>query len=326
VLRSNVLAAAMLSCCLLSSIAQGADPVDDASRSAARKLGYSGVEAYQAGDYATASEKLERAYRVLQVPSVGLWSARALAKLGKLVEASERYQETSRLNVAAGDERVQKKALADAASELEALTPKIPSVRVRIEGASAAEVKVAVDGAAISPDLVGEPRPVNPGQHRVEGSRGSERAEVNVVLSESEHQVALLKFALGVPAPAAQPVPEGPPAPSSKLGTQRTLALVAGGIGLVGIGVGTVFGFKSMSSHDEAAEYCDGSACRDPRGVSAGEDAHTFGNVSTVGMLVGALGLGGGVVLWLTAPKPGVEKTSARLTAGPGTLALRGAF
>jgi uncharacterized protein HemY len=75
---------------------------DDATRSAARTLGYQGVDAYQAGDYAAAVVKLERAYAAVKVPTVGLWLARALAKTGRLVEASERYAEVMRLAVTEG--------------------------------------------------------------------------------------------------------------------------------------------------------------------------------------------------------------------------------
>src|SRR5688572_19691729 len=138
----------VLAFCLVSFGASSvpAQAVDDATRGAARKIGYSGVEAYQAGNYPTASEKLEKAYRVLRVPSLGLWSARALAKVGKLVEASERYLEVTRLPVSGGDEAVQKQAQGEAQTELDALSPKIPNVIVQLEGATPAEVKVTVDG------------------------------------------------------------------------------------------------------------------------------------------------------------------------------------
>jgi Tfp pilus assembly protein PilF len=72
--------------------------VDDATRASARQLGYAGVEEFQGGQYESARAKLEKAYRVLKAPSLGLWSARALEKLGKLVEASERYLEVTRLS------------------------------------------------------------------------------------------------------------------------------------------------------------------------------------------------------------------------------------
>src|SRR5688572_30759640 len=101
----------------LNAAPLAAQPVDDATRAAARDLGMAGVEAYQAGSYPAASEKLDKAYRTLRAPSLGLWSARALAKLGKLIEASERYLEVTRLDVASGDVAVQKQAQIDAAAE-----------------------------------------------------------------------------------------------------------------------------------------------------------------------------------------------------------------
>jgi hypothetical protein len=318
-----------LASCLmaLSGAGLAAAPVDEASRATARKLGYSGVEAYQAGDFKGASDKLERAYRVLRVPSLGLWSARALLKLGKLVEASERYEQVAQLSGSAGDEAVQRNALADAATDLAALTPKIPQLTVQIEGAAPTDVSVVIDGIAIAPALIGEARPVNPGRHEILGTYGSARAAVEVTLSEGEQKPALLRFGASVqaPPPAAindrQQVEASTP---SKLGTQRTLALVAGGIGVVGVGIGTVFGLKSKASHDEAVKYCVGGTCNDPRGVTAGNDAHASGNVSTIAMIVGAAGLAGGVVLWLSAPKS--TEARAELTAGFGALQFRGNF
>jgi hypothetical protein len=324
------LSLALLVACSVAGVPRGAaaQAVDDSSRAAARKLGYSGVEAYQAGDYPTAHEKLEKSYRVLQVPSVGLWSARALVKLGKWVEASERYLELSRLTVSSGDQRVQRQALTEAAAELEALSPKIPSLIVKVEGAAASEVTVTANGAPVSAALVNEARPVNPGKYRIEGAKGSERALAEVTLGEGEQKTALLRFA---PAAAVAPPIAAAPDSKPKLGPRRTLALVAGGVGLVGVGVGTIFGLKSMSRHDEAEKFCTGNQCTDARGVTAGEDAHAAGNVATVGMVIGALGLGGAVVLWVTAPRAGTsgpasEERATKLELGLGSVNVRGAF
>lgn len=308
-----------------------ADAVDDASRGTARKLGYQGVAAYQAGDYRTASEKLEKAYGVLRVPSLGLWSARALVKLGKWVEASERYTQVGQLGASTGNEAVQKKALADAESELALLTPKIPSVLVRLEGALPADVQLQIDGVPIAQELLGEARPVNPGAHKIQGQRGTEQAVVELVLAEAEQKPAVLRFqSVVAAAPPVDSSPSSAPASESSqpgLGQQRLFALIAGGVGVVGIGVGTVFGFKSKANHDEAAKYCTGSVCTDERGASAGNDAHAAGNVSTVAMIIGGLGLAGAAVLWFTAPHSSPQ-ASARLGVGVGlgSLQVKGQF
>jgi hypothetical protein len=130
-----------------------AQEVDGAARAAARKLGYAGVEAYQANEYKEALDKLDKAYRVLKAPSLGLWSARALLANGRLVEASERYLEVTRLSVDSGERAVQERAKADARKELDALTPRIPSVVIRLEGAFASDVTLTIDGVAVSSAL-----------------------------------------------------------------------------------------------------------------------------------------------------------------------------
>src|SRR6516164_5582103 len=114
----------------------GAEDVDAANRALARQLGNAGVDAFQAGDFVAASEKLEKAYAILKAPSLGLWSARALKAIGKHIEASERYLEVTRLDAAGGDVSVQRKAQLDASLELDALRPKIPSLSIRLQGAT----------------------------------------------------------------------------------------------------------------------------------------------------------------------------------------------
>jgi hypothetical protein len=258
------------------------------------------------------------------VPSLGLWSARALVKLGKLVEAAERYREVGTLRVSSGDQAVQKKAQAEAASDLSALEPRIPELTVRVEGAAASEVSITIDGKPLPTEQVGLAQPLNPGSYRVQASRGAEQASAEVTLSEGEQKPVVLELgAAPAPVPATTPAPAEPA--RSGLGSQRTFALVAGGVGMVGVVVGSVFGLKSKASHDEAAKYCSGSICRDQRGVDAGEDAYSSGTISTVAMVIGGVGLAGGAVLWLTAPRSHQEPTTA-FAIGPGSLQLRGSF
>lgn len=323
-LRPALASLSLLSCLLAPANLHAADTLDRDTREAARKLGYSGIEAYQAGNYGAASEKLDKAYRVAAVPSLGLWSARALVKLGKLVEAAERYREVGALRVSSGDQAVQKKAQAEAASDLVALEAKIPKLTVHLEGAAASEVNLTINGKPFAAEQVGLAQPLNPGSYRVEASRGAEQASVEVTLSEGEQKPVVLELgAAPAPAPVTTPLPAEPA--RAGLGRQRTLALVAGGVGVVGVVVGSVFGLKSKSSHDEAANYCSGSVCRDQRGVNAGEDAYSSGTISTVAMVVGGVGLAGGAVLWLTAPSSHQEPT-AGFAVGPGSLQLRGSF
>lgn len=79
------------------SAAQGSSAAPDvlaAQKKLARDLAWAGVDLFNAGRFQEASEKFAAAYAIQRVPTVGLWSARALREQGKLVESSERYVET----------------------------------------------------------------------------------------------------------------------------------------------------------------------------------------------------------------------------------------
>jgi hypothetical protein len=167
---------------------------DDTARAAARRMATAGVEAYQRDDFATAVDKLERAYQVLPAPSIGLWLARALAKQGHLVEASERYLEVTRLATTSGDTTVQAAAKNEAAAELEALTPRIPSVVIRVEGAKGAEVQLRINGDVVSSAVIGEPQPINPGKHRIEAQYQGQSSTGEVTIAPSETKTLTLRF------------------------------------------------------------------------------------------------------------------------------------
>jgi hypothetical protein len=112
--------------------------------------------------------------------------------------------------------------------------------------------------------------------------------------------------------------------------TQQTAAYIVGGIGVAGLIVGSIFGVRSILKHNESDRFCGkDDTCIHERGVSAMEEARLAGDISTVAFIAGGLALGAGTVLLLTAPSSGdVERkaTAMRLTIGPGSLQIRGAF
>jgi hypothetical protein len=312
----------------LSSGVVFAQPVDDATRGAARALGYDGVKAYQAGDYVVASEKLDKAYRVLKVPSLGLWSARALVQLRKLVEATERYTEVQRLRATSGDEAVQKKAQAEAEVELAALAPRIPHLVVELDGAVPAETAVSVDGVALNVALIGERRPTNPGQHLVVGVRGPDEVRAEVDLAEGERKVVRLVF---IPSGAGKTIPASPARPrddndSDPASFRRLLGWVSIGVGSAGVAVGATFGMLAMSKR---SELDDSGQCRDrvcSKVVSDDVSAlSTRRTISSIGFIAGGTLVAAGITLVLTAPHAdGPPTTSLRVNLH--SVALRTVF
>src|SRR5258708_235900 len=209
-----------VSALLVTSSAHAQD-LDATTRSAARALGYAGVEAFQKGDYATASDKLDRAFKTFQMPSLGLWSARAREKLGHLVEAAERYREVTTLKPSAGEEDVQRKAIEDAAAELKAIEPRIPSIVVMVEGATGSGLVVTLDNAQLPSTLIGEALPVNPGTHHLTAQLGPRVADQSVVVRESDRSQLVLRLDGAPGIGPSQAAPGPPPKPTTEPPTTR---------------------------------------------------------------------------------------------------------
>ncbi|MET0388810.1 MAG: hypothetical protein ABW321_22750 [Polyangiales bacterium] len=289
-------------------------PSEDASRTAARVLGEHGVEAYWAKDYVAASNHLEKAYRLFATPTLGLYSARALANLGQLVEAAERYRETARMSVAVGDIAAQQRAQEDAATELAELQPRIPVLTVELN-VPAPQVAITLDGVADSGELVNAGRPTNPGEHRLQASFGVQRREQQVRLAEHDHKLLQLQFER---ANAAEPVvPVQPTAPrdgASKLYVPLAITAIAlGGAGLATAGITAL----------AASGKCSDGNCDTEADKSSYDTLRT---ISTVSIWTGAVVVAGGVVTWLLAPEEREQQAGLRWGLGPTGASVRGTF
>jgi len=71
----------------------------DAKRSSARQLATDASSEYRAGRYKEAYDKFNRAFKLVGVPALGVWSARSLKRLNRFVEASERYRDVLKRGV-----------------------------------------------------------------------------------------------------------------------------------------------------------------------------------------------------------------------------------
>jgi hypothetical protein len=134
-----------------------------------------------------------------------------------------------------------------------------------------------------------------------------------------------------VVAPPEAPAPSPPPPPrelTSEGAGQKTLAVVLGAGGLVGVGVGTFFGLKTMlGSCADGARKPDGSGeCL----AADRNDASTQAAISTIGFIAGGALLAGAVVVWILAPSGGktgaLVKPSITASVGPSWAGFQGHF
>jgi hypothetical protein len=312
---SRIVSAIVLTAALVAGVASA--DVDPAARSAARALGYAGVDAYERHDYETAVEKLEKAFTVLRVPSVGLWSARALAKRGFLVRASERYRLVGTLPTSGGDVAIQQQAQTDAARELSELLPRIPSLVVTVDGPRPSQM--TIDDVSVPVSLVGEAIPADPGAHRIVVRQGDETASASVSLQESEKKQTTLRLAH-----AALPAAIEPAAPTSSNSWQKSAGFVGLAFGGAAIATGAITGFVALGKKQS---FDSNPACHDglcPSSEGADVDAYNrLRAISTVTFVAGGVLAGAGAVLLLTSPRS-QERVSVQAT--PASIAVSGTF
>jgi hypothetical protein len=351
VLRYGGLLALLLA--LAPAAARAAEP-DASTRAAARKIALGGVYALQQDNAEVASQKLEKAFELLPAPSIALWSARALAKRGLLVEAAERYIQAGRLPPSEGNEQtIQAQAQKDAARELSELTPRIPRLVLALEHARPSEVQISMDGKQVSSALIGEEQPANPGAHKVTATRGSEQVEQSFNLAEGQRGQVVLRFQKLSPRAAVPPTSTKTPGTGSKpqwstyASTSSTstsspaaagskgggnglavVSLVLGGAGLV---TGTVTGVLAMSKRSDLHNNsdCTGDRCL----ATVRNEVHNFRTlrtVSSIGFIAGGVFTATGIVLLLangsSSNKGELSRPAVALRLAPGDVSLTGRF
>jgi hypothetical protein len=247
-----------------------------------------------------AVELLRKADQLDPTPQRKLDLAKSLVELGKLVEAS------GVLNSVVNDTTLKSKWLQESAKkQLSAIEPRIPWLAVRVVGPTTG-IHVEVDGKEVQPDTES---PVDPGPHSVGAdAEGYTSGDRQVTLKEGEHKEVRL-----VLEPVAKEASK--PEPKSGGGT-KVPAIIGFSVGAVGLGVGAVFGVLAFDETAKVKALCDGNKCPARADVVAGRNtALANGNVSTVGFVIGGVGVAAGVVLLLTvgssSEKPAEEKKDA---------------
>jgi hypothetical protein len=205
--------------------------------------------------------------------------------------------------------------------------------------------RIAMDGQPLPEALGGKPVRLDPGEHRfLFEADGVSAVDRTITLREGEKGRRETIVFAGAPeaAPSAAPAGTGDrprarkeqpahdePSPSeahpSPPSAVPTLAYVAGAVGVAGLALGIGTGLEASSRNATLQHECTGHVC--PSYAQADIDAfRTWRDWSTVGYVLAGVGLAGGVVLWLTAPKDSTHDIAAQLWLGPRGAGLAGTF
>jgi hypothetical protein len=215
--------------------------------------------------------------------------------------------------------------------EVDAAMPSIVFEAKDGKGNDVSAVRVTMDGQRLVDQLDGSALQVDPGEHRFTfaDAGGFVYAERTIVMREGakDHVRVELGASPGSQTPGV--VREQPPAVSPSDGsTQRTIGLVLGGAGVVGLVIGGVFGLVSKGTYNNALQ----NECRgDPNGCTTqgaqdGQTAHSQATISTVGFIAGSALIAGGAALYFTAPKGGGVAVAPTVGTSGGGLSVTGAW
>jgi hypothetical protein len=319
----------------------------------ARDLMQKGHDARNAHDLKVALESFKGADAIMHVPTTGFEVARSQVDLGMLVEAHEtllavmRSPERPDEPPAFRDARGYAKVLDDE------LVPRIPVLRIQIQGARAPEGQagpapaVAVDGVTLPQGALLVPYKVDPGHHvvtaKTDAAAGKE--ETDVAERQSKDVTVTLAPIPVAATPAAVPTADEAGVPTGEV---EARAPSGGGLGAVtwaGLGVaaagvvaGTVTGIMTLSDKGSIASQCNGNRCP-PSTYDSLSTANTLATTSTVAFAVAGGGAVVAVVSWLlragdaapTQPAAGAARSNdAHVAATPalgvGYVGLTGVF
>jgi serine/threonine-protein kinase len=303
-------------------------------------------------DYAEACTKFEQSQRI--DPAIGtlLYLADCYERVGRLASAWATFREGA--SEARESGQMDRARAGDKRAEL--LEPRLSKLTVTV-----AKENDGIDGLTVTrgkegvlKGLWGVAVPVDAGDYMVRASAPGYKpfeqtinvpadaasATINVPKLEVDPDQAAPAEPVPVEPPAAPPVVAPPVAPppgqdrgpaddSDPGSTQRTIGLVVGGVGLIGIGVGAFFGLDAISKNDDAKALCPrGNVCDDPDGVSLTDDAKKAATISNIAFGAGGAALAGGVILFLTAPSKSdtALRVSPTLGARQAGLSVAGSF
>ncbi len=300
-----MLASALVVASLLASAPAFADDTPQSAESLfqeARAL-------VEKGDYAAACPKLEASQKLEPAVGTQFNLADCLEHVGRTASAHALFGQVARIARSAGKFEREKSAKERA----QALEPKLARVRLEVK-APAAGLEIRIDDIIVDKDSWSEPFAIDPGAHRISAAAPSHRGWEGTLTGQASQLAVVSVPELVDTFVRAAPVIVA--APSS----QRTVAIVAGSIGVVGVLVGAISGAVALSNRSTGERECPKDLyafrCPTEEGTSAWNTARAAGNVSTVAFIAGGVFLAGGAVLWFTAP-------SARTRVGTSLSGVR---
>jgi hypothetical protein len=278
----------------------------------ALRLGREALDAYQRNDWAAAYSGFSSAEALTHSPVFILYMARARRNSGALLDARDLYGRVVAEELDAAAPEPWRTAVTDAGVELAELARRIPTIAIEVRALAPGE-SVVVDGKVIAAERLGSEIELEPGQHRVALRRvDAEPIEKVVTLIEGARRVVVtletppvFPPVVATPPRPPPPKPVAPPtrdaAPRERGNPYGTAAIITGLVGVAGVAVGSVAGIVALGKASDAKRGCEDDVC--PEANEQHRDmAYDYGALSTVGFIVGGVGLATSATLFWVMP------------------------
>jgi hypothetical protein len=304
-----------------SALAEG-PPSPEAAR--AEALFQEGKKLLEQGSFEAACSRLSRSDALdPTISALGLLAA-CHEQQGRTATAWREFRAAEK-RAQPGDERGE-----FARQRAAALEPDLPKITIRV-ARPAPDLEILRNLDPVPLAEIGAEIAVDPGAYEIV-ARAPKKQEYRATVTAKARATVVVDVpdlgppgfvyaaagAAAPPAPvaaAAPPPPRAAPAiaPAAPGNPHLPIALVAGGIGLAGVGVGAAFGAIAMSKNLESTTIHQ--TCRSPSACAVGADlrsgAYSAATVSTIGFGVGLAGLATATVILLIPRSKGAPRPAA---------------
>lgn len=301
--RGTMVTTGSLLVALLLPLSAAAEP-SATDKAAAEALFDQGKDLMRAGKFDDACPKFAESQRL--DPGVGtlLGLAECYERTGRIASAWATFREASALARVSGDAR--RDGIAQQRSRR--LEPDLPRLVVVAAPPDGVELSVTDGSSPVAKAAWGAPLPVDPGEHVIRASAPGRRewtAAVRIERGETktvqvpelekvpEPETVAPRPIEPTPLPATEPSTPMPSAPADRR-SLSPLTLGAFAAGVVGLGVGAVFGLTSLDKTSELEAVCK-PMCPPDRSSDL-DAARTEAWISNIGFGVAVVGIAVGTV------------------------------
>lgn len=300
---------------------------------AARTLGIEGIRLADLGNWEEALDKLARAEKIYHAPTTLGRLGECQIQMGRLVDGTEALRRVARETLAPNAPQVFVNAQERAKAALAKAMPRVAKLKVIVHAPEDVTAAVTIDGKPIAAATIGTDRPIDPGEHVVEATAPRYlKASSKTKLDEGGSGTVELKLEVDSNAVVVAPLPANttttptPPMRAPRETPRNYVpAIVAGVVGGAGVATGVVFGLVALSSKNSLLDSCNGTTKCPPSAKSTYDTTSTEATVSTIGFIVGGLGLAATGILVAVAPTV-TTTTAFRVEVGAGSMTIRGRF